>query len=118
MNAQHSTINTQPGLFDPAPRHAVEQDVQWLENLLKGAGCWMTAGDIMLTVIGRLSDRNVRELASQSNRIISGQKGYKHIEHGTPEEIAHSANWLISQGKKMIKRGIGQRRAAHQRIEG
>ena len=102
--------------FAEPPRHAADADVAWLEKLLQGAGCWMTAADVTQTVIGRLNDRNVRELASQSCRIISGQKGYKHIEHGTPEEIAHSANWLISQGKKMIRRGIGQRRAAHGRI--
>jgi hypothetical protein len=99
-----------------APRHAADADVAWLENLLQGAKCWMSAKDICLTVVGRLGDRDIRALASETNRVISGQKGYKHIENATPEEIAHSANWLISQGKKMIKRGIGQRRAAHGRI--
>jgi len=105
----------QPELFD-APRHAVDADVAWLENLLKGAQCWMSCKDILLTVGGRLIDRDVRALASQSTWIISGQRGYLHVEHATAEEIAHSANWLISQGKKMIRRGIGQRRAAHGRI--
>ena len=109
---------TQPAQleFTDPPRHAADADVAWLEKLLQGAACWMTAGDIMQTVVGRLNDRDVRALAEQTDRVISGQKGYKHIEHGSPEEIAHSANRLISQGKKMIKRGIGQRRAAHGRI--
>jgi hypothetical protein len=121
------SCSNQPDLFTPVPRHPVNADVAWLENLLAGAKCWMTASDIMLTVgclprgdsgalRGRLNDRDVRALASETTRIISGQKGYKHIENATPEEIAHSANRLISQGKWMIRRGIGQRKAAHQRI--
>jgi hypothetical protein len=90
--------------------------VKWLENLLRGAGCWMTARDISLTTRGKAHERILRELASASDQIISGQKGYKHVEHGTAEEIAHASNWLVSQGKKMIKRGLNIRRAGHRRI--
>lgn len=93
-----------------------DPNVQWLEKLLRDGGCWMTAADIALSTQGRVNDRDIRALASASGWIISGQKGYKHIEHGTPEENAHAKNWLISQGKQMIKRGIAIGRNAHRRI--
>jgi hypothetical protein len=103
----------QPDLFTPAPRHAADADLAWLEELLKGAGCWMSAKDIMLTVVGRLGDRDVRALASRSAWIISGQKGYKHITHASPEEIHHCAAWLESQAKQMGERAGRIRSAAH-----
>jgi hypothetical protein len=106
-----SHLEQQSDLFTPRP--AVEASASWLEKLLFESRCWMTAGDIQLTTKGSVIDREIRQVASESCRIISGQKGYKHIAHATPEEVNHSANWLISQGKKMIKRGIGQRTEAH-----
>jgi hypothetical protein len=90
--------------------------VAWLENLLRGAGCWMTARDLILTTRGQAHERLLRELASASPAIITGQKGYKHIEHATAAEIAHASDWLISQGQKMIARGITIRRSAHRRL--
>jgi hypothetical protein len=103
----------EPDLFSAAPE---DVSVKWLENLLRGSGCWMTANDISYTTRGKAHERILRELASASDQIISGQKGYKHVAHATAEEIAHASNWLMSQGKKMIKRGIAIRRAGHQRI--
>lgn len=103
----------QLNLFERAPDDA---NVQWLEKLLKDSACWMTASDISLSTGGRVGDRDLRALASASEWIISGQRGYKHIEHATPEENAHASNWLISQGKIMIKRGCRIRRNAHRRI--
>jgi hypothetical protein len=93
-----------------------DPNVVWLENLLLGAQCWMTAADIAQSAMGRVGDRDIRALASASEWIISGQKGYKHIEHASPEENAHASDWLISQGKCMIKRGCRIRRNAHRRI--
>jgi hypothetical protein len=100
-----------PFQFTPA-----DVNVQWLEDMLKGAACWMTASDISLSTRGHVNERDLRALASASEWIISGQKGYKHIEHASPEENAHASNWLISQGKNMIKRGCRIRRNAHRRI--
>jgi hypothetical protein len=100
---QHST----------APEDA---NVRWLENLLCEAKDWKTAAEIAEAASGRVSDRDIRALASASAWIISGQKGYKHLEHSTPEESAHAKNWLISQGKLMIKRGLRIGRNAHRRI--
>jgi hypothetical protein len=90
--------------------------VKWLENLLRGHGGWMTARDIILTTRGKAHERTLRELASKSSQVISGQKGYKHISHASAEEIDRAANWLVSQGKQMIKRGLTIRRSGHRRI--
>jgi hypothetical protein len=100
-----------PFQFAPA-----DPNVQWLESLLKGHGAWMTRRDIQLTTKGLVDDRDIRALASASEWIISGQKGYKHIEHASPEESAHAANWLESQAKKMSERACTIRRNAHRRI--
>ena len=105
-------ISPQPELFDQ-PRHAADADVLWLENLLKGAGCWMTAKDIKLTIRGLLYDRDLREMASASEWIISGQKGYKHMSHATAEEIHHACAWLESQAKKMGDRAGKLRSNSH-----
>ena len=106
----------QPDLFTPPSATAGTPSVEasWLERLLLEGKCWMTARDIMLTSTGSVLDRDIRQIASESTKIISGQKGYKHIAHASMEEIDHASNWLISQGKKMIKRGIATRRYAHQ----
>lgn len=90
-----------------------DPNIAWLENLLDGSRCWMTAGDIELTTQGRKGDRNIRALASASQWIISGQKGYKHLKHATPEEIHHAAAWLESQAKKMSERACTIRRNGH-----
>lgn len=105
----------QPELFAP-PRHSEDRDVAWLENLLKANKDWMTSTQCIGMLQRPASDDNrrwIRELASRSEWIISGQKGYKHIEHGTTEEINHAANWLESQANKMSKRAAGIRRNAH-----
>ena len=110
----NSTSET-PDLFDVKPDKA-SRDVAWLEGLLRGAGCWMTAGDILLSVNRAKADdskRWLRELASASVWILSGQKGYKHIEHASAEEINHAANWLESQARKMAGRAAALRHNAH-----
>jgi len=105
---------TQPDL--PIITPSVDPDVRWLEQLLLDAHTWMTAGDIGLTTRGRVTDRDIRALASASALIISGQKSFLHIEHATAGEIAHASNWLVSQGKGRIKRVPRIRRNAHGRI--
>ncbi len=77
---------------------------------------WLTAKEIIRLGLGHLHDRDVRELASASGWIVSGQRGYKHMHHATTEEVDHAAAWLVSQGKKMIKRGMLLRRNAHKKI--
>lgn len=108
-------MTTQLELTPPPPVPA-DVTVLWLENLLRDANCWMTAGDIVLTTHGKTNERNLRSLAAESDWIISGQKGYKHLEHATAEETNHAANWLESQAKKMGERAGKIRRNAHRRI--
>ena len=103
----------QLGLFDACP---ADPNVGWLETLLRDAAQWLTARDITTAARGHIGDRDIRALASASSWIISGQRGYKHLEHATPEEISHFENWMLSQGKLMIRRGLAVRRNAHRRI--
>jgi len=102
--------SNQPDLFS---RVVTPQEMGWLEKLLLDGKCWMTAGDIALTTQGRVNDRDIREVASGSAMIISGQKGYKHVSHSTAEEINRCANGLESQAKKMSDRAGAIRRQAH-----
>jgi hypothetical protein len=76
---------------------------------------WCTAKSIS-AVLG-LCDRTLRDCAQHSDgQIISGQKGYKHHLHATPEETHHAAAWLESQAKTMATRAAAIRRRAHQSI--
>lgn len=101
----------------PMFQHAPDDpNVRWLEDLLRARRGWMTAAEIAALTEGRIGDRDIRALASASKQIISGQKGYKHLDHASPEESAHAANWLESQAKKMSERAGVIRRNAHKRI--
>lgn len=61
-----------------------------------------------------LGDREIRAAAEAAKgQIISGQKGYKHIQHATPEEVSHFVNWMESQAKRMIARAQAARQTAH-----
>ena len=73
---------------------------------------------MLLVELGRPSTENnkrfIRQCASQSPLVISGQKGYLHIEHATPEEVDHACNVLESQAKEMLRRAACIRSAAHE----
>jgi hypothetical protein len=90
--------------------------VQWLEQQLRECQCWKTAAEL-LTLVGKEGSadgpRWIRMLAEATRWIVSGQRGYKHLEYCTPEEISHFVNWMESQGKKMIRRAERVRRNAH-----
>lgn len=101
----------EPDLFAPRPV-VTDQDRDLARFRLALLGRqWRTAAE--LRVATGLTDRRLRALAAQTDDIISGQRGYCLLREATPEEIRHSSSWLISQGQKMIKRGVAQRRAAH-----
>lgn len=100
-------------LFEYAPD---DPNVLWLEDWLRRAGCWSTAAQLHTASGDRLSDRYLRALASASEWIISGQLGYKHLEHATVEEIDHAANWMESQASKMTERATRWRNNVHRRI--
>lgn len=92
------------------------RSVQGLENLLRSRPGWQTAAQILQHLGEPLSDdatRQIRRLANSSVWLISGQKGYKHLEHATAEEISHFANWMESQAAQMTRRAESVRRNAH-----
>ncbi len=63
-----------------------------------------------------LSDRSIREIAEQNPELIvsgPGSPGYCHLYHCPDEQTGHVTEMMISQGKKMIRRAIRTRRAAH-----
>jgi len=109
----------QPDLFEQT-QTLTEIDrghLVWLEAFLLTRTDWATAHAIQQSSDGRLSDRAIRALASASGgAIISGQRGYKHLDKSTPEEVMHSIAWLQSQGKTMINRATAQYRRFHQSI--
>jgi hypothetical protein len=96
---------------DPA-----DPNIVWLENYLLAHQDWLTARH--LAVIAGKDDgieagRWVRALAQESCWVISGQKGYKHLQHATAEEVKRFVAWMESQAKKMIERAERMRRNAH-----
>lgn len=97
--------------FQAAPTDA---NVLELERILDEARGWLTAS-VICSKTG-WHDRQVRELAEASPDVISGQLGYKHIRHASPEELAHFFHWMSSQAKKMWKRVQRVRRRAHQLV--
>lgn len=107
--------NPQTELFSP-PREAGDAEVRWLENVLKDGRDWLTAAEILGLVAKPPTEDNkrwVRSLASRSGWVISGQKGYKHIEQANTEEIDHCANMLESQARELSHRSGTIRRNAH-----
>ncbi len=103
-------------LFCIKPEHP---NVEWLKNTLKEKG-WMTRKQILDFVGFHRTEHNlrwVRALAEAAGAdVVKGQKGFNHISNCTPEEINHSANQSIDQGKHMIRYGIKLRRRAHELI--
>jgi len=64
-----------------------------------------------------MDDRAIRaEAEASAGEVVSGNRGYCLLTECSVEDLTHSANRLISQGKKMIRRGIRQLHAAHQKL--
>lgn len=58
--------------------------------------------------------RRIRALAAQAEPdVISGQQGYRHIDHASAEEIHHFVAWMESQARSMTARAEAIRRRAH-----
>jgi hypothetical protein len=95
------------------------KEVAWFENLLAGAKCWMTASDILLSVDRPVDDsgkRWLKALAAETVWVIGGQKGYRHVENASPEEINHAASRLESFAKVCDERARAIRSNAHRII--
>ena len=89
-------------------------DVIGLAQWLAERPGWHTAREIAAAL--ELPDRRVRQLAEHSHGLIvsgPGTPGYQHASHCTAEEISHTAETLVSQAKRMIRRAIEIRRKAH-----
>lgn len=93
-----------------------DPNVEWMERTLDVVGEWMTARELATASGDRLNERDLRMLASASDNIISGQRGYRHIGRATAEEIHHAATWLESQASSMTERATRIRRQAHRII--
>ena len=93
---------------------AGDPNQRFLVELLKDRG-WTLAEDIER--LTGWNERQIRTLAAASIDLISGQKGYKHIDRATVEEIDHCCNRLESQAKEMHLRALSIRRRAHQMMD-
>jgi len=86
---------------------------EWLERFLYERPGWHRSPDICAACDGRLSDRALRAAASSSNVIISGGRGFRHLERATPSEINHFLNDLRSRARSLAARYVSVRRRAH-----
>jgi hypothetical protein len=95
--------------FSHRPPFVSGDEVEGVCAFLRGKG-WIKAREIEEQI--QIDDRRMRVIAERSEgRIWSGQKGCWFYDQDTPlDDATHAANWLISQGKKMIRRGMAIRR--------
>jgi hypothetical protein len=99
---------TQPELPIAEAAAMADPSIDLVVSLLHAEPGWLTAAQI-LTQLGEpvheAAKRKLRDLANHSaGNLISGQKGYRHIRHASPDEIAHAAHWLRHQAKAMDDR--------------
>jgi hypothetical protein len=107
-------MTAQLTIFPPPPESA---NVQWLEGILRERRDWLTAAELLGLVHKPPTDSNKRQLrilANASNCLITGQRGFKHVEHSTPEEIEHFTNWMRHQAREMAERAERVRKKAHE----
>lgn len=94
------------------PPQTDADEVSRLIALLSASGTWLTAREITEQL--GWSDRKTRDLASHSDGlIISGNSGYKHTRHATPEELGEFYGRLVNQAKHMIQRAVKAKRVHH-----
>jgi hypothetical protein len=88
-------------------------------EVLRRAGGWILARQVLIQS-GLVPDeghkRWLRGLAAGSQLILSGQRGYCHLENASVEELHHAAAWLESQARQMQRRAIHLRQAAIRKI--
>lgn len=113
-------MNAAPQLELFRPK-ADDPNVAWLVDFLARKSDWITARQIMETINpwlpDKLNDRDLRALAeAAAPKVISGQRGYKHTDHATAEEIKAFIATMESQGTKMLARANKVRTYAHAKI--
>ena len=91
-----------------------DPNVKWLVDLLLRKGGWMTASQISEVAGDRIDDRRIRALAEAAGGwVISGQRGYRHIQHEKAGEIDHCVAAWESQARRMLDRSRKTRILAH-----
>lgn len=76
--------------------------------LLASADRWLNASDLVSRL--GLDDtesnrRKIRQCAEDLGaEIISGQRGYRHVDRASVEEVRHFTAWMESQARKMQER--------------
>ncbi len=98
--------------FSQRPPKPSVDEVEAVCAFLAGKG-WIKASQIETEI--EINDRRMRVIAEKSDgRILSSHEGYRLFEPTTSmAEAERAANRLISQGKKMIMRGVAIRRRFH-----
>jgi hypothetical protein len=105
-----------PIQIDWLQRREERMDVRAFETAVRAAGGWVLARDLLRRA--GLDDteparRHLRALAAAADTIISGQRGYCHLDHAAPQDIHHAAAWLESQARAMLRRAIRLQHHAH-----
>jgi hypothetical protein len=97
----------------PAPDGRVLELVEFLHH----HGDWVRAAKLCWLVGEANTEsgrRRVRALAeAAAPDVISGQRGYKHVEWATADETARFIGWTESQARKMTARAEAVRRRMH-----
>lgn len=98
---------------EPKPKSS-SHELNALIAILRGKKEWITARELAEKL--KLTNRKIRDLASQSDGLIlsgPGCPGYKHILDAEPHEIAEVCARLKHQADAMISRSIQIRSAYH-----
>lgn len=108
-------MSTQPELSLPRPRAGwpAREEVAWLETVLLAADRWLKADELAALSAHGYDDRDIRALASASELVVSGHRGYRHLRQCDLAEVDRGCNRLASQGREMIERSLRLRRTAH-----
>jgi hypothetical protein len=82
-------------------------------DVLAKSPVWLSASEI-LNLIGlpntETNRRHIRHCAEAfGDEIISGQKGYCHIDNASEEDVKRFCNWMTSQADKMTTRATRTR---------
>lgn len=116
MSPQTLQPPDQPWLLPPREAGSDAAWLAWIEGWLYAHPGWYTSPVLCAASGGRLTDRWLRQLISQSDVIISSGKGFKHIDHATADEIRHFLNDLLSRARALAQRHARIRRRAHRII--
>lgn len=103
------------GSFDfTAPPAPPPGEVEILVAYLKNHPGFHTARELAQALA--YTDRRIRQIAEASDGLIisgPGSPGYCHLHHCPSKQLAHIADTLRSQARRMLARSIRIRKRAH-----